>query len=120
MQGDRRMYRLGFGLAAVAAFMLVWMGLGVGIIGRDGDPANMLFAVVLATGIVGSLIARFRPHGMSLALAATAAAQAAIGGYAVLAGLGRPYSGALELMLLNGFFVALFLGSAWLFRRAAA
>ena len=40
MQGDRRMYRLGFGLAAVAEFMLVWMGLGVGIIGRDGDPAT--------------------------------------------------------------------------------
>ena len=33
--------------------------------------------------------------------------------------LGRPYSGALELIMLNGFFVALYLASAWLFDRAS-
>lgn len=42
-----------------------------------------------------------------------------IGAIAVFGGLGRPWSGPLELILLNGFFVALFLASAWLFRRAA-
>ena len=35
------------------------------------------------------------------------------------AGLVSPWTGPLEIVLLNGFFVALFLGSAWLFRRAA-
>jgi hypothetical protein len=33
--------------------------------------------------------------------------------------LGRPWSGPAELSLLNLFFVVLFAGSAWLFRRAA-
>jgi hypothetical protein len=33
--------------------------------------------------------------------------------------LGSPESGPLEIVALNGFFVALFVGSAWLFRRAA-
>jgi hypothetical protein len=74
---------------------------------------------VLAVGLVGALIARSQARGMSRALLATALAQAAVGAIALFGGLGRPWSGALELTLLNGFFVALFLASAWLFRRAA-
>jgi hypothetical protein len=34
-------------------------------------------------------------------------------------GVGIIYSGPAELVLLNGFFIACFAGSAWLFRRAA-
>jgi hypothetical protein len=44
--------------------------------------------------------------------------QALIAVFAIVAKLGHPFSGPLELLLLNGFFVALFVGSAWLFRRA--
>jgi hypothetical protein len=38
---------------------------------------------------------------------------------ALIAGLGLPWSEPAGLLLLNGFFIALFAGSAWLFRRAA-
>lgn len=112
-------YRAGIGVGVVAALLLVWLSLGVGIIGRDGDPANRMYFAVVGVGLLGALAARLRPLGMSRVLIAMAVIQAAIGLYAVLAGLGRPWSGALELSLLNGFFVALFGGSAWLFRRAA-
>lgn len=91
----------------------------MGIIGADGDPANLMYFGVLAVGIIGALIARFRPAGMARALFATALAQASVAVIALIAGMGRPYSGPLELSLLNGFFVTLFVGSAWLFRRAA-
>lgn len=37
-------YRLALGLLIGSVMMLIWLGLGVGIIGKDGDPANMLFA----------------------------------------------------------------------------
>jgi hypothetical protein len=74
---------------------------------------------VLAVGIIGAVIARFRPLGMARALVATALAQTSVAAIALIAGLGYPYSGPLELALLNGFFVALFVGSAWLFHRAA-
>jgi hypothetical protein len=74
----------------------------------------MYFAVI-AVGIVGALMARFRPGGMARVLLAVALTQAAIGAFAIVTGLGRPYSGALELLLLNAFFVALFVSSAWLF-----
>ncbi|HEX4955439.1 MAG TPA: hypothetical protein VF017_18770 [Thermoanaerobaculia bacterium] len=113
-------YRLAAGVAVAATLILIWLSLGVGIIGRDGDPANRMYFGVVAVGILGALLARFQPLGMARALLAMALAQALIGAIAIFGGLGRPWSGALELFLLNGFFVAMFVGSAWLFRRAAS
>ena len=113
------MYRFAVCVTLAAALILIWLSLGVGIIGRDGDPANLMYFGVLAVGIIGALVARFRPRGMARALVATALAQTLVGMIAIFGGLGRPWSGALELLCLNGFFVALFVGSAWLFRRAA-
>jgi hypothetical protein len=113
------MYKLGWVVAITASVLLVWLSLGVGVIGRDGDPANRMYFGVLAVWIVGSLIARFRPRAMSRALLAAALAQVMVTVIALVAGLGRPWSGPLELLLLNGFFVATFAGSAWLFSRTA-
>lgn len=112
-------YRFAVSVAIAAAFILVWLSLGVGIIGRDGDPANLMYFGVLAVGIIGAFIARFRPRGMARALFATALAQTSVAVIALAARLGEPWSGPLELSILNGFFVALFAGSAWLFRRSA-
>ena len=114
------MYRFAGAIATTAVLVLVWLSLGVGIIGSDGDPANRMYFGVVAVGIIGALVARFRPRGMASALLAMALAQTLIAAIALIAGLGRPWSGPLELLLLNGFFVAVFLGSAWLFRRAAS
>jgi hypothetical protein len=111
-------YSFAMSLAIVALLALVWASLGVGIIGRDGDPANLMYFGVVAIGIVGALLARFRSGGMALALLATATAQAAVAMYAVIAGLGLPWSGPAEILLLNAFFIALFIASAWLFRCA--
>ncbi|HEX2197981.1 MAG TPA: hypothetical protein VHG88_05070 [Burkholderiales bacterium] len=91
----------------------------MGIIGADGDPANLMYLAVLAIGIVGAIVARFQPMGMARALLAMALAQGCVAAIAVIAGLGLPWSGPAEILLLNGFFVAMFAGSAWLFRRAA-
>ena len=115
---NRNAYRFAVGVALAAAFVLVWLSLGVGIIGADGDPANTMYFGVLAVGIVGAIVARFRPHGMARALFATALAQALVAVIALIAGLGLPWSPPLEILALNGFFVALFVGSALLFRYA--
>ena len=73
---------------------------------------------MLAVGIIGAIIARFRPHGMARALFATALAQALVAVIALIFGLGLPWSPPVEILALNGFFVALFVGSAMLFRHA--
>lgn len=112
-------YRAGVGIALAAAFLLVWVNGAVGIIGSEDNGANLMYGGVLAVGVVGSIIARFRPRGMARALVATALAQASVAVVALAGGLGSPGSGPLEIVALNGFFVALFAGSALLFWKAA-
>jgi peptidoglycan/LPS O-acetylase OafA/YrhL len=112
-------YRAAVGVAAVAALLLVWINLAVGIIGSEDNPANLMYVGVLAILIVGALIAGFRPRGMSRTLVATALAQVMAGVVALICGWG---SGGENwprvIFVLNGFFAALWLGSAWLFQRA--
>lgn len=113
-------YRAAIGVALVAAFILIWINLAVGIIGSEDHPANLMYGGVLAVGILGALIARFRPHGMARALAATALAQGLAGVIALIAGWGSTgANGPAAIMVLTAFFAALWLLSAWLFWRAA-
>ena len=116
---NSRAYRIAACVAVAAALMLAWLSLGVGIIGKDGDAANVMYFGVIAVGVVGAIIARLRPRGMAHALTAMALAQALVAAAALTAGLGQPWSGPAELVLLNGFFVAMFAASAWLFWRSA-
>lgn len=114
-------YRFGIGLALAASFILVWVNGAVGIIGSEDNDANMLFLGVLAIGVIGALLVRFKPRGMARALTATAIAQVAVAVLALAAGWGA--SGPawpMDVLLLTAFFVAMWLGSALLFRRAAS
>jgi hypothetical protein len=112
-------YRMAVGLAVAAGLMLLWLMGAVGIIGVEGDPADLMYLGVLGVGAVGALVARFRPDGMARVLVATAVAQALVTVIALIAGKHQvPASSAFEIVGLNGFFIALFLGSAWLFRAA--
>lgn len=118
MNSQKSFYGLAVITSLVSISMLIWLSLGVGIIGADGDPANLMYIGVVAVGIIGAFIARFQSHGMSRVLTAMAITQTLIAIIAIAAKLGYPFSGPLELLLLNGFFVAIFLGSAWLFHRS--
>ncbi len=110
-------YRAAVGLALGTALLFSWISIAVGIIGSEDNPANLMYIGVLAVLIIGALIANFRHQGMASALLATALAQALV---TVIALIAEKFVDALELVLLNGFFVALWLGSALLFRRASA
>ena len=67
------MFKTACRIAIAGALLLVWLSLGVGIIGKDGDPSNRMYLGVLCVGIVGSLLARFRPQGMARALSCNCA-----------------------------------------------
>ena len=88
------------------------MNLAVGIIGNENNPANLMHGGVLSVGIIGAIVARLQPLGMAHALVATALAQALVAVIALIIGLGNT-------LILTGLFVALWLTSAWLFRKAA-
>jgi hypothetical protein len=108
-------YRAAVGLALAAAFLLIWLNLAVGIIGTEDNPLNLIFGAVLATGIIGAIIVRCRPLGMARAMLATALAQLLVAVFAPTAELGFTA----PIWPLTGCFAALWLGSAWLFRKAA-
>lgn len=106
------LYRLGFAVAILLGFLLVWINLAVGIIGGEANPANLVFACVLAVGLVGALIGRFTAGGMSRAMVATGIAQLLAGGYALALG-------SMEGGMLSASFAAMWFTSAALFRKAA-
>ena len=112
-------YRAAVGVALAVTFLLAFVNVAVGTIGSEGNPANLLYVGVPAVGIVGALVARFRPHGMARALFATALAQALVPVIALMIWKPPVTSGVLEVLGANAFFVALFAGSALLFRHAA-
>ena len=116
---SRTAYRTAVAVAVGAALFLV-LGIGaLGVIGAEGDRADLMYLGVLGTGILGALVARFRARGMAVTLAATALAQVVVTVIALVAGLGGS-NPRIEIIGLNGMFIALFLASAWLFQQAAA
>ena len=104
-------YRLGAGLAVVAAFLTVWVNAAVGMIGSEDNPYNLLFGGVLLLALVGAILARFEARGMARAMALAALAQAAAGA----GGLTTDTRGA----MLSMAFAGLWLLSAALFASAA-
>ncbi|MCA1367133.1 hypothetical protein I6F15_06940 [Bradyrhizobium sp. BRP14] len=117
---NNKAYPAAVGVALAAAFSLIWINAAVGIIGSENNPANLMYGGVLAVGIVGAVIARFKPSGMACAFFLTALTQGLVGIIALAAGLGSQAPSFPEAVVcLTGFLVALWLLSAYLFRKAA-
>ena len=104
-------YRGGAAMALAATFLTIWANGAVGMIGDEGDPANLMFAGVLAIALIGTVLARFRARGMALTMAAAAVAQIIAGGVGILL---DPRGGLFSIV-----FAALWILSAALFREAA-
>jgi len=113
-------YRAAFAVAIIAALLLVWLNLAVGLIGSEENPANLMYFGVLAVQIIGSLAARFQYRGMARAMFATALAQALVAVIALIFGMQHDSGSSVAgILILNGLFVALFGLSALLFRQRA-
>jgi hypothetical protein len=114
-------YRAGIGAALASAFLLIWLTGAVGIIGSEREPANLLYLALLAGALVGAVVVRFRARHMAVVMLCAALAQAGIGVTALAAGWGAADPGyPADIVGLTGFFTALWLAAAWLFRKAAA
>jgi len=112
-------YRSAVGVALAAVFLLVWVSAAVGGILGD-DPANMMYFGVLLVGLSGAMIARLEPQGMSRAMLATAFAMVLVPAIALMIGTPAFANGVPAVFGLHAAFALLFVGSAWLFRRASA
>ncbi len=121
-KSKKTIYRTAFGIGLIGAFLLIWVNGAVGIIGHEGQDANLLYGAVILVGLVGSLISRFKAKGMSITLFAAALIQILVPVIALIVWPPPSISwapGITGVFLLSAFFAAMFLVSAFLFRRAA-
>lgn len=112
-------YRAGVVVAVGGAFLLVWVNLAVGLIGSEDDPANLMYAGVLLTGLFGALLSRLRARGLMRTLLAMAAVHVLVPIVAVLMDGIHPATSLFELVGVTLFFLAPWLLSAALFAMAA-
>ena len=114
-------YRAGAAAALLGAFLLVWINGAVGIIANESNDANLWFAAVIMVALLGALLARFRPAGLSKAMIAAAAVQAGVALVALTTdiGAGEHPMWRQQLIGITGMFLCVWLGSAILFHHAA-
>lgn len=117
--GDNIIYRIALGFALFTGLFLIWVNGAVGIIGSEDNPVNILYFGVVAVGIIGALIARFRQPGMFYTMFAMALTQALIAVVALGGGYYESSPGSVfHIIGVNGFFITLFVIAALLFRYA--
>lgn len=104
-------YRAGVVIAALGAFLMLWVQGAVGLVGSENDLFNLLFLTPLLVGAVGGFIADFRAAGMRRLFWVMSALQA------VTLAIGYAITRDTDAFLL-AFWVVLWAFSAWLFGRA--
>lgn len=114
-------YRIAFGVGLAGMLFLGWVSGAVGIIGSENQPVNLLYWAIPAVLLTGSLISRFEPRGMARTLFAAALIQALIPMVALIISPEVSWGnvGVVGVFVFNSIFVALFIGSALLFRYVA-
>jgi hypothetical protein len=112
-------YQAAVVMALCAVILIMWTTGAVGIIGSEANPGNLVFVAVAALAILGGIVARGRAGQMAWVMAAVAGAQVLAPAVAFI-GIASPRSDVLrpEVFAATGVFTALWLLSAWLFRKA--
>ena len=114
-----RPYRVAAGIALAAAFLLVWINGAVGIIGDEGQPANLVYLVAIVAAIAGAMASRGRAAGMARAMTAAAGVTllTPLVGYVALGAGSAVFAPDVPVATLV--FTAMWLLSAKLFRKSA-
>jgi hypothetical protein len=107
-------YKAGVGLALFGGFGLGWSNMVH--VADSGNPANLIYYIVLAVGLIGASLARLHARGLAFTLFAMAATLAFI---AIILPSGAPPELARNMAVGHALLVMLFLTSGLLFRRAS-
>ena len=113
-------YRGGAALSLVGTLLTIWANLAVGIVGSEHNPPNQLFFGALLVGMLIGFVGHFRAKAMSLAAAATGILLWVAFAVASMGPTDEPFVKHGVEFAGTSIFVLLFLGSAWLFRKAAS
>ena len=112
--------RAGAAVMILTSFLLVWVNLAVGFLGSEGNPANIMFLLVLGIAVGGSIATRLRSAPMVRTMLSAAIVQILVATTALAAGWASPgWEGVYEVVMGSTLFGGLWLISAALFRNAA-
>lgn len=112
--------RAGAAVMILTSLLLVWVNLAVGFLGREGNPANIMFLLVLGIAVGGSIATRLQSAPMVRTMLAAAIVQILVATTALAAGWASPgWKGVYEVVMGSTLFGGLWLVSAALFRNAA-
>lgn len=111
-------YKAALGLTLFLILAIIWINLAVGFIGSEHNPANLMYLVVLAVVLIGSIIIKFKPIGMSNVLLINALMHSLVTIIAFFSLIGEQNINQIEILITNGFFIILWLSAAWLFRKS--
>ncbi|TYZ10045.1 hypothetical protein FY528_09265 [Hymenobacter lutimineralis] len=122
--GNNGTYRLGAGVAVLAGLLLVWANAAVGLVGSNDNPANLLYGAVLGVAVIGGVVTRFQPRGLSNAMFAAALTYLVVTAIAMFVwppapGTEEPSAYFVNVLVANGVFAALWAVAGLLFRRAS-
>ena len=109
-RGGSVAHKAAVGIAVLAGLGLIWVNLAVGMM--DVENGNLMYVLVLFVALIGAAIGRFEPREASIAMFATAGAQAVVAVIALVAGLG-------PTLPADAFFIAAWVASGLLFRQAS-
>ena len=115
-------YRAAFIVGLLGAFLLFWVNGAVGLIGGEGQEANLLYGAVFVVGLVGAIVSKFKAAGMAktLFLAAIVQMLVPLAAYLIWPPPETSWSPSVTgVFLLSGFFALLFVISGSLFKKAA-
>lgn len=113
-------YRLAIAFALLTGFATVWINMAVGIVGDEDNLFNLVYFGVLAIGLLGANIVRFKPEGMVKVMAVMTALLVPITFAALVLGYqDLPHSSVAQILGVNAFFGVLYAQSAFLFRYAS-
>lgn len=112
-------YRVASVLAVLCVLGLIWVNGAVGIIGNEGNPANLMYGGVIVIEIIGALLAQFKAGGMSRAMFASAGAAAVVVAIALATNQHQgDWHNATEIIGATGMFITMYLAAGILFRQS--
>jgi hypothetical protein len=112
-------YLIGASFALAAGFGLLVVNGAVGLVGSEDEAHNLLFGIVIVAAIIGAIAARGRPGTMAQAMLTAAIVHIGISTFLLIrAGGVSDGNPQMEVVGLS-IFAAIWLASAWLFRKAS-
>lgn len=116
----RLSYRAGAAIAVFTSLAIFVSAGAVGIIGDEGNVANLLYLGALVLGFLGAFLSRFRADGLALTMTLVGAAIVLIGAGALVLKVGASGNAyPCDVIVATAAFSGAYFLSAWLFHRAA-